>query len=200
VNQYLGLDRNVGLTTALLGEAAVDDLLHKWGDDELYVLTSGRIPPNPSELLGSHEMQQLIMTLENAFDVVLLDTPPVLPVTDATVLAQHVGGVILVVGAHRIKRNELDRSLQALGLVKAEVLGVIMNRIPQKGADAYSYSYSTPTTADTRPSRNSSRGARPLAKLHASMDDTPNSADFVDRAASPSAIYPRERIRRSNIS
>ncbi|MEQ7735173.1 hypothetical protein ABQG64_02125, partial [Escherichia coli] len=66
VHEYLGLDRNAGLTTALVREADLDDLLQPWGDDSLYVLASGRIPPNPSELLGSDEMRKVLLRLENA--------------------------------------------------------------------------------------------------------------------------------------
>jgi capsular exopolysaccharide synthesis family protein len=82
VNDYLGLDRNAGLTTALIGAGDVNDLLQPWGEDDLYVLTSGEIPPNPSELLGSDEMKNLILRLEHSFDHVVIDAPPLLPVTD----------------------------------------------------------------------------------------------------------------------
>ncbi len=68
VSEYLGVDRNAGLTTALVGDTAVQDLLQPWGNDNLYVLASGRIPPNPSELLGSQNMKELIDYLEHTFD------------------------------------------------------------------------------------------------------------------------------------
>lgn len=141
INDYLGLDRNAGLTTALVGDADVNDLLQAWGEDGLYVLTSGQIPPNPSELLGSAEMKQLLGRLEVAFDAVIVDAPPLLPVTDAAVLSQHVGGVVLVVGAQKVRRHDLERSLGALTMVSADLLGVVLNRLPTKGADAYAYSY-----------------------------------------------------------
>lgn len=141
VNEYLGLDRNAGLTTALVGAADVNDLLQPWGDDDLYVLTSGLVPPNPSELLGSEVMKDLIDRLEQAFDVLVIDAPPLLPVTDAAVLSQHVGGVVVVVGMQSVGRNDLERSLSALNLVGADLLGIVLNRLPVKGADAYSYSY-----------------------------------------------------------
>lgn len=141
VNEYLGLDRQAGLTTALVGTAEVNDLLQPWGENELYVLTSGQIPPNPSELLGSAEMQQLISRLEQVFDTVIIDAPPLLPVTDAAVLSQHVGGVVLVVGVQKLKRHDLEKSLTALRLVEAKLLGVVLNRLPSKGPDAYEYGY-----------------------------------------------------------
>lgn len=147
VNEYLGLDRNAGLTTALVGLADVDELLQAWGDDSMYVLTSGRIPPNPSELLGSEEMKTLISRLERSFDTVVIDAPPLLPVTDAAVLSQHVGGVVVVVGVQRLRHQDLDKSMSALQMVGSKVLGVVLNRLPTKGPDAYAYRYYTSDTS-----------------------------------------------------
>ncbi|WP_246839896.1 polysaccharide biosynthesis tyrosine autokinase [Pseudarthrobacter sp. NIBRBAC000502771] len=141
VNEYLGLDRNAGLTTALVGAADVSDLLQPWGEDGLYALTSGQIPPNPSELLGSADMQLLLARLEDSFDNVIIDAPPLLPVTDAAVLAQLVGGVVLVVGAQKLKLHDLEKSLASLRLVEANLLGVILNRLPVKARGAYDYEY-----------------------------------------------------------
>lgn len=141
VNEYLGLDRSAGLTTALVGAADVNDLLQQWGDDNLFVLASGQIPPNPSELLGSSEMKHLIQGLESAFDIVIIDAPPLLPVTDAAVLSQHVGGVLVVVGSQKLRLQDLAKSLSALDMVGSKVLGIVLNRLPAKGPDAYGYSY-----------------------------------------------------------
>jgi capsular exopolysaccharide synthesis family protein len=151
VGEYLGLERNAGLTTALIGQSDVNSLLQAWGEDELYVLTSGQLPPNPSELLGSEAMKSLIDTLEQSFDAVIIDAPPLLPVTDAAVLAQQVGGVVLVVGSQKVKIPELERATAALRMVEADLLGVVLNRLPSKGADAYAYSYysyKTPSPSD----------------------------------------------------
>lgn len=141
INEYLGLDRTAGLTTALVGSADVNELLQVWGDENLYVLTSGQIPPNPSELLGSSTMRDLLRRLEEAFDVVIIDAPPLLPVTDAAVLAQEVGGVVLVVGASKLRRQDLEKSLGALHMIEANLLGIVLNRLPLKGPDSYSYGY-----------------------------------------------------------
>lgn len=141
VANYLGLEANAGLTTALLGSAEVEDLLQPWGDDDLYVLTSGQVPPNPSELLGSAAMTELVQKLEATFDSVIIDAPPLIPVTDATVLAQVVGGVALVVGAAKVTTKDVEKSLDAMKLVNSSLLGVVLNLLPTKGPDAYSYSY-----------------------------------------------------------
>lgn len=141
VGEYLGLDRGAGLTTALVGAAEIDDLLQPWGEDNLFILTSGQVPPNPSELLGSMEMQSLVARLEETFDVVIIDAPPLLPVTDAAVLSQHVGGVVVVVGSQKLKQHDLQKSLSALSMVGSNLLGIVLNRLPVRGPDAYSYSY-----------------------------------------------------------
>ncbi|SDP25194.1 capsular exopolysaccharide family [Arthrobacter sp. ok909] len=141
IGEYLGLERGAGLTTALVGSADIADLLQQWGDNELFVLTSGQIPPNPSELLGSSEMKRLLLRLEQSFDAVIIDAPPLLPVTDAAVLSQHVGGVVLVVGAQKTRHQDLEKSLNALAMVGSNLLGVVLNRLPLKGPDAYTYSY-----------------------------------------------------------
>ncbi|MHA7282215.1 tyrosine-protein kinase domain-containing protein [Arthrobacter sp. TMS2-4] len=151
VDEYLGLERNAGLTTALIGRADVEDLLQPWGTDELYILTSGQIPPNPSELLGSDAMKQLITRLEQKFDAVVIDAPPLLPVTDAAVLAQQVGGVVLVIGSSKVKLADLQKSLANLEMVDADLLGVVINLLPSKGPDAYAYSYYSYDSAVTPP-------------------------------------------------
>jgi capsular exopolysaccharide synthesis family protein len=143
VDEYLGLERGAGLTTALIGEADLNDLMQPWGSDNLYVLTSGQVPPNPSELLGSARMKHLITRLESEFDAVVIDAPPLLPVTDAAVLAQQVGGVIVVVGALKVRTTDLEKALAALEMVEADLLGVVLNRLPAKGPDAYAYNYSS---------------------------------------------------------
>jgi capsular exopolysaccharide synthesis family protein len=154
VSGYLGLEGSAGLTTVLVGAADLESLLQPWGEDQLYVLTSGQIPPNPSELLGSDAMTHLINELELRFDAVIIDVPPLIPVTDASVLAQKVGGVVLVVGATKTRTQDLEKSLSSLKLVGANVLGVVLNLLPTKGPDAYSY-YSYDTKVDSRQKRSS---------------------------------------------
>ncbi|WP_411374116.1 polysaccharide biosynthesis tyrosine autokinase [Arthrobacter sp. MPF02] len=193
VGDYMGLENNVGLTTALIGAADTDDVLQHWGDNGLFVITSGQIPPNPSELLGSAEMKALIEHLEQTFDAVIIDAPPLLPVTDATVLAQHVGGVALVVGSQKITRNNLERSIGALELVRAEILGTILNQIPAKGPDAYSYGYAAYAGELQVPSK---RDEVPhLAAQVKSMSEQ-NHEDFIDSLVNTApAAEKRFRIR-----
>lgn len=192
VNEYLGLDRSAGLTTALIGSSDVNDLLQPWGDDRLYVLTSGQIPPNPSELLGSDEMKSLLTRLEEVFDTVIIDAPPLLPVTDAAVLAQHVGGVLLVVGVQKLKRLDLEKSLNALNLVRAELLGIVFNHLPVKGPDAYEYSYYG-SGAPSQPSAQSriKRGSDSQT-LDAYNDLIEELSPSTQSAPRPAARFPRD--------
>lgn len=139
IHDYLGLPKDIGLTTALMGTTPLAEAIQSWGSDRLFVLTSGQVPPNPSELLGSEEMKDLVVRLRRDFQTVIIDSPPLLPVTDAAVLSQHVDGVALVIGAEKIKHQELAKSLRMLVMVDATLLGVILNRLPAKGPDAYQY-------------------------------------------------------------
>jgi capsular exopolysaccharide synthesis family protein len=136
--EYMGMEGSIGLTNVLIGEADIDDVLQPFGDS-LTVLGAGTIPPNPSELLGSQAMAHLLATLEERFDYVIIDAPPLLPVTDAAVLARLADGAIVVAGSKLIKREQLGRALQNLYNVDAHVLGLVLNRLPISGPDAYTY-------------------------------------------------------------
>ncbi len=137
--EYLGIEGAVGLSDLLIGRAELQDVVQHWGRNNLYVLPAGRVPPNPSELLGSKAMTTTIAELGRAFDVVLFDAPPLLPVTDAAVLAQAVGGAIVVVSAGRAHKGQLKGALAALANVDAPVSGVVLTMMPTKGPDAYGY-------------------------------------------------------------
>ncbi|GAA5193161.1 polysaccharide biosynthesis tyrosine autokinase [Arthrobacter gyeryongensis] len=201
IDEYLGLERGAGLTTALVGSADVTDLLQPWGDDNLYVLTSGQIPPNPSELLGSSEMKHLILRLEEAFDTIVVDAPPLLPVTDAAVLSQHVGGVVLVVGSQKLRSQDLAKSLAALKMVDSSVLGIILNRLPAKGPDAYAYTYYSSDEPHSKLLSGSKR--RSVEQTH-SAQAPPSEVSFdtmhpsqLEAEQRPASTFPSSRIYRS---
>jgi succinoglycan biosynthesis transport protein ExoP len=136
---YMGMDGSVGLTNVLIGQVELGEVLQQFAQSSVYVIGAGSIPPNPSELLGSAAMVEALRELESRFDVVIIDTPPLLPVTDAAVLSTIAGGTVLVVGAGRVDRAELSKSLQSLDAVKGRVLGLVLNMVPNKGIDAYQY-------------------------------------------------------------
>ncbi|MDQ0767966.1 capsular exopolysaccharide synthesis family protein [Pseudarthrobacter defluvii] len=135
-----------GVTDVLTGNADLVDVLQPWGAlPNLSVLGSGRIPPNPSELLGSRAMKNMLTTLARDA-VVLIDAPPLLPVTDAAVLSRAADGAILVIRTGRTTQEQLDQSLGNLEKVKGRVLGAVLNYVPIRGRDAYSY-YGTYSSA-----------------------------------------------------
>lgn len=148
---YMGLEGGVGLTDVLIGRARLDDVLQPYALPGLQVLGSGPLPPNPSELLGSTPMRSLMDELESRFDFVVIDAPPLLPVTDAAVLSGVAGGTLVVAGVGHVRRDELARALEILEGVDARTLGVVINREPVRGATASGYYGETyaPTNADT---------------------------------------------------
>jgi capsular exopolysaccharide synthesis family protein len=136
---YLGLEGAVGLTTVLAGKASVDDVMQRWGTD-LWVLPSGFLPPNPSELLGSRHMGDLLEELRGKFDMVIVDCPPLLPVTDAAVVAARADGALLLARSRKTTSAQVTAAVQALRSVDARLLGCVFNMVSTKGAgDGYYY-------------------------------------------------------------
>ncbi|TQJ59903.1 capsular exopolysaccharide synthesis family protein [Arthrobacter sp. SLBN-83] len=149
----------VGVTDVLTGTADLADVLQPWGAlPNLSVLGSGRIPPNPSELLGSRAMKNMLAALAKDA-VVLIDAPPLLPVTDAAVLSRAADGAILVIRTGKTTQEQLDQSLGNLEKVKGRVLGAVLNYVPSKGRDAYSY-YGTYTAASASSAETASAHGR----------------------------------------
>lgn len=141
LHRIFEVSNDFGLTNTLMQEGTeLNGYLHKTNVDKLELLTTGPLPPNPSELLGSQRMQNLVEMLKKRFDAVIIDTPPVLAVTDAAVLAPHVDGVILVVGAGETRREAAQRAASNLTQVGARLLGVTLNKISRNG-HSYGYYY-----------------------------------------------------------
>lgn len=158
VAKYMQIEGKVGLTTVLVGRATLADVVQPWGNNNLHVLPSGRIPPNPSEVLGSHAMEQLIDAAAEQYDIVLLDSAPLLPVTDGAILAGKASGALLVVGSDIVHQTQLTNSLEALDAVEARVLGLVLNKVQKKHADGYTAYHYHPTYSsrhdyDSRPRR-----------------------------------------------
>jgi capsular exopolysaccharide synthesis family protein len=138
IAQYLGIEGAIGLSNVLAGQVAVADALQPWGHGHLQVLASGFVPPNPSELLGSRNMSALLTRLRSEFDVILIDTPPMLPVTDAAVVATHADGAVLVARCGKTAQARVRTALASLRAVDAQVLGCVLNMQPTKrSADHY---------------------------------------------------------------
>jgi capsular exopolysaccharide synthesis family protein len=166
IADYLGLEGGVGLTTVLVGKASVDDVLQRYGTD-LWVLPSGFLPPNPSELLGSRHMAELLEALREEFDMVIVDCPPLLPVTDAAVVAARADGALLLSRAGKTTSAQVTAAVQALQSVDARLLGCLLNMVATKGPDAYYYynEYSAKNSKTSRHSRKDVDDRVPSARI-----------------------------------
>ena len=137
----------VGFTDILAGlipeinQESINNLLSDWGDDGLKFLPSGNIPPNPAELLNSSHLDLFFEVLRTMFDFVIIDSPPLLPVTDAAILAKKSDGVILVARAGKTRVGQFKGSKDSLEAVGATILGAILNMIPVKARDYDNYGY-----------------------------------------------------------
>lgn len=145
--QYLGMEGGVGLTDVLIDRVELGEVLQPFGKRKLAVLGAGAIPPNPSELLSSAAMRTTLATLRERFDYVLIDAPPLLPVTDAAVMSTIADGAVLVVGSGIVTRDQVTTAVESLDAVGAQLLGVALNRMPRSNrvAGYYDYSYGDKT-------------------------------------------------------
>ena len=136
-----GVMNSVGLTTAIADRTVpLFELFHATDIDNLTLLGSGQLPPNPSELVGSQRMKEIVRELESLFDVVILDSPPVLMVSDSSLLATHVDGIILVVRESETTVEAAYRAAEQIRSVKARLLGTVLNGVKQRG-QGYNYYY-----------------------------------------------------------
>ncbi len=127
--KYLGVPANKGLSEYLKGEAGLNDIVFNLDMDHLSFISSGGVPANPAELLGSQQMQQLVADLRTQYDFVLIDTPPVIPVTDAVIVGNYTEGVILVIQADRTQRGMVARSTELLTQAHAKIVGHVLTGI-----------------------------------------------------------------------
>ncbi|GAA4678859.1 tyrosine-protein kinase domain-containing protein [Frondihabitans cladoniiphilus] len=137
--EIMGIEGAVGLSDLLIGRVELEDVLQPWGQGEMSVLAAGRIPPNPSELLGSRSMHALLEELTARFDYVLMDAPPLLPVTDAAVLSKLTNGAMVVAAARSSRRGQMREALDLLDKIGAKTLGIILTKVPTTGSSRYGY-------------------------------------------------------------
>ncbi|TDC60023.1 polysaccharide biosynthesis tyrosine autokinase [Micromonospora sp. KC207] len=139
VAEYLGLEAGVGLTDVLLGDVNVGDVVQRWGDKSLLVLPAGSVPPNPSELLGSKAMADLLLVLRESADIVVIDTAPLRTVTDGVVVAVQADGALMVSCYGRTDRGQVGAAAQALQAVSVRLLGCVLNMAKLGRAETYQY-------------------------------------------------------------
>jgi len=145
VHEFFGLSNDVGFTSVLLGDRQLVDAIQEVPNRPgLHLLASGPKPPNPSELLASAKTRALLESLADLSDIVLIDSPPILPVTDPTVIAAYVDSVVLVASMGTSTRTGIKASLESLARVGAPLVGVVLNKVPESDNYAYyRYAYGT---------------------------------------------------------
>jgi capsular exopolysaccharide synthesis family protein len=141
VTSYLGMISGAGLSSILAGRAQYSELYQPHEVGRLSVLAAGPMPPNPSEMLGSLQMRRLLAQLREDHDFIIIDAPPLLPVTDGAVLAKAADGALLVTRYGVTTRDQLAQAAGNLERIDARLLGVVLNRIPPKVATGYGYGY-----------------------------------------------------------
>ena len=140
VHRMLNIGNRTGLSHVLTGQAPMGDALLALDNPKMWAMTAGVSPPNPSELLGSDQMRTLLDEAKNGrFDWVIIDSPPVLPVTDAVVLSPLVSGIVFVVGSETTRRPQAARALEILAASGSRLLGAVLNRVDLK-RNRYYYS------------------------------------------------------------
>ncbi|GAB2318575.1 CpsD/CapB family tyrosine-protein kinase [Alkalibacterium sp. s-m-22] len=141
VHKIFKVRNNDGLTTLLTDRNAhLDEMIYRTHTEGLYVLTSGAIPPNPAELLGSKRMEEIKQEMLDYFDLVIFGMPPLLAVTDAQVMASKTDGVLFVIPKGQANKDEVFKAKDLLEKVQANVLGAVLNRV-DKSDDSYYYYY-----------------------------------------------------------
>ena len=159
---FFELPNEVGFTSVLLGQVNLQQAAQfPKGDGKLAIVTSGPLPPDPSDLLSGETARKTLSQLGGHIDLIVIDSPPVLPVADPTVLAGMVDGVIVVAAAGSTDRRQLARAVNRLQAVEAPILGTVLNRYEVKGEADYSYGYDRPSSPRPAPTDDTDSDATP---------------------------------------
>lgn len=173
IHEFFGLSNTVGFTSVLLGDTPLSAAVQRVrGQERLSLLASGPVPPNPSELLSGRRAVEVITALQAEADVVLVDCPPILPVTDAAVLSSRVDATLLVATAGVTTRKELARAVELLAHVDAPIIGTVLNGVSEEGTYGYSrYAYTSessdksPAKKANSPRKHKGRAPTPTARF-----------------------------------
>ncbi len=160
-----GLEGSAGLSTVLVGEATLEDVVQPWGSPHLDVITAGATPPNPGHLIESEAMSRFLAKARAEYEFVVVDAPPLLAVTDAAVLGRQTDGVIVVAGSNTVRRHELRDALASLDAIEVTCLGIVLNKVrtDRSSGTTYSYTYSTRSKRARRRRRRGSAAQTPAS-------------------------------------
>lgn len=184
LHKYLDLVGAVGFSTVLSGAAPLSEALQKTRFPGLTVLTSGMIPPNPSELLGSQSARRLLAELREQFDYVIVDSTPLLAVTDASILAAGADGVLIIARFGQTKREQLTHAVGTLEDVGAPLLGAVFTMLPSRGTSSYNYGYTYYGVDNLKRPAHREESSQPSASnAHPhSADESPPNSDAAQPA------------------
>ncbi|MDD3417094.1 MAG: CpsD/CapB family tyrosine-protein kinase [Lachnospiraceae bacterium] len=141
IHKFFEVSNRVGITDILLKGEDFKSFLRGGFHPNLEIITSGKIPSNPSEILYSNAMKNLIEKIKMEYDYVFIDTPPVIAVTDAVIMSQYIDGVVLVCSSGKTEVEMVKKAKESLAKVNANILGVVLNKIPLKGQKYANYYY-----------------------------------------------------------
>ena len=160
VHKMFGISNIHGVTDVLTGSKNFLDCVHKSKVEGLNILTCGKIPPNPAEVLGSKKMRSFVEELKNHYDYIFIDAPPVGMVTDAGVLASYTDGTVLIVSSKEADIESVKIAKERLEKVDANILGAVLNKYEAEGSnyDYYSYYYNSDGNNNSRSKNKKSRG------------------------------------------
>jgi len=142
LHQVFGVENTDGLSTALSSDMTLSDVLsmvNQYQDTNIYLLSSGAIPPNPAELLGSEQMRSLLEGAGATFKYIIIDSPPIASFTDGVLISAIVDGVLLVVQGGKTSRQVVKRTRQMLQEIGAKIIGVVLNKVDVRSQEYYNY-------------------------------------------------------------
>ncbi|WP_366937085.1 CpsD/CapB family tyrosine-protein kinase [uncultured Clostridium sp.] len=139
IHKKFKISNEIGLTELLVGKKELRDVV-QYRNNHLHIITSGKIPPNPAEMLASKSMERLLEQLSNEYDYILMDTPPLNAVTDAQILATKVDGALIVIRSNKTKKDSILTAKNLLQKVNANILGIVFNDVANL-ANKYYYYY-----------------------------------------------------------
>jgi polysaccharide biosynthesis transport protein len=166
LHRMLQVESSPGLSEVLVGMKSVEDALRPTGVENLLVLPTGPIPPNPAELLGSPRFAHLLEQLDGAADIVIVDTPPCVPVTDPVIIAARMDAVVMVLKVGETRKGAVKQTMEQLEQARARVVGIVFNQIQPHGSAYYSYPYG----------QNGQNGHTNRRKVHGSNGKAPQHA------------------------
>lgn len=164
VAQVMGLEGSVGLTTVLVGRSKLEESVQRHKASGVHVLASGPTPPNPSEILQAKATHDLLAKLRDAYDMVIIDAPPLLPVADAAILATAADGAIVIARHGKTTREQLAAAAQRLNTVGARTFGVVLNMVPKRFGDMNYYYYYYAEEASPKAAKGDKGGKRAASK------------------------------------